>query len=206
MHLKMQKKFERDKSSIVTLDGIERGILPDRILLPLFPIPYEGDIVDSQADELLETISHQARQQLLKYVADSEHSTRQCHDYLSRKLYPKALIDNLITEFQDKKYIDDARYLRILIGSLIDRKKSKRAILTKLRETRLPSVLWETTLNELFKQADNLENLKEQVLKLRLSYAELPLTKQREKIFTSLFRKGFDLEDIHTAWNASKGT
>ncbi len=203
MHLSLTKKFECDRSSIVTLDNIVRGILPDKILLTLFFIPFEGLIPEQQAVELLDIINHQAHQQLLKYISDSEHSSRQCREYLTRKLYQKATIDKLITDFTARKFIDDARYLKLLTESLIERKKSKRAIIAKLRETRLPSELWEEMIGELFNETDNLENLKEQVLKLRVHYAELPLSKQKEKIFVSLFRKGFDLDDVQSAWLAT---
>lgn len=203
MHLSLTKKFERDRSSIVTLDNIVRGILPDKILLTLFFIPFDGVISEQQAVELLDMIKHQAQQQLLKYISDSEHSSRQCREYLTRKLYQKATIDHLVTDFIARKYIDDTRYLHLLISSLIERKKSKRAIIAKLKETRLPSELWQEMVSELFIETDNLENLKEQVLKLRIHYAELPKSKQKEKIFASLFRKGFDLEDVHSAWIAT---
>lgn len=204
MHLKLTKTSERDRNTIIILNQITRGILPDRILLPLFPIPFDAEISEIEADELLALLQSQARQQLLKYLAEREHSSIECRSYLQRKHYPKPLIESLLEEFGEKRYFDDARYVKIMINSLLERGKSKRAIAAKLKESRLPATLWEQALNELYDPGQSLENLKELMLKLRISYRELPSAKQKEKIFASLYRKGFDLDDIHNAWQQTR--
>lgn len=204
MHLKLTKTSERDRNTLVILNQIPRGILPDRILLPFFPIPFEAEIGDSQADELLELLSAQAREQLLRYLAEREHSSIQCRDYLKRKSYPPSLIDALLNEFTKKQYLDDTRYVQILINSLLERGKSKRAIITKLKESRLPATLWEETLEQLIDPEQSLENLKDQMLKLLMRYRELSPTKQKEKVFASLYRKGYELDDIHHAWQQTR--
>ena len=203
MYLKITKKAENDKKSLILIDNQIWGILPDRILLPVYPIPFEGEINNEKTKELLSLIEKQARQQLLKYLSDREHSSLECKQYLKRKQYPTELIDALINEFQEKKYIDDHRYVQILISSLISRKKSKNAITQKLKETRLPVELWKETLNELYNPEEGMENLIEQIVQLQLRYRDLPPSKQKEKIFTSLYRKGFSLNDIHLAWQAA---
>jgi len=204
MHLKLTKISEQDRNCLISLDHIPRGILPDRILLSFFPYPFDGEITEKQAAELLELLNSRAREQLLKYVAEREHSSAQCREYLKRKHYQNSLIDPLLTEFIQKRFIDDARYAELLINSLQERGKSKRAISSKLKEAGLPEQLWATLLSELFDSEQNRNNLADQVLKLRLRYTGLPLNKQKEKIFASLFRKGYDAEDIHHAWQKTK--
>ncbi len=204
MHLKLTKTSERDRNTLVILNQIPGGILPDRILLPLFPIPFDAEISQNEAEELKALLASQAKEQLLKYLAEREHSSIQCRDYLKRKRYPKSLIDSLLLEFVDKHFLDDTRYAKTLISSLIERGKSKRAIEVKLKESQLPAALWEAALSEQFDPEQNLENLKEQVLKLRLRYRELATAKQKEKIFASLFRKGYELDDIHQAWQQTQ--
>ena len=202
MLLKIQKKFEKERNSQVTLDNVCWGILPDRILLPHYPIPYEGEIGEDKAEELVSLISGFARDQLFKYLGDAEHSSRQCADFLKRKKIHPSLIDGLIADFIEKKYISDARFVNILVESLFQRGKSKNYVIGKLRELKMPEELWEKSLKEHYNPEANLENLKEQVLKLKLNYKDLPLAKQKEKIVRSLYRKGFDLDDIFAAWNA----
>lgn len=204
MNLKIQKKFEQDKSSEIIIDNQCWGALPDKALLPLFPIPFEGEIEQAETEQLIEMLHSKAREQLLRYLADSEHSSWQCKEYLKRKSYHPSLINPLLQDFEDKKYLDDARFVRILIGSLIERQKSRTYIIGKLRESRLPASLWEEVLQELYNPEDSLEGLKEQVLKLRLRYSELDEYKQKEKIFASLFRKGFGIDLINRAWNDTK--
>ena len=203
MKLKIQKKIERERNSQVLLNDICWGVLPDRTLLPFYTIPFTGEISDLQAEELISVITGYARELLFKYLAASEHSRSQCQDYLNRKKLHASIISALLAEFVDKKYIDDQRYVSLLISSLIERGKSKNGIISKLRELRLPSELWEAPLNELFDPEASRDNLHELVLKLRLRYADLPKAKQREKIVSSLYRKGFDLDDIFAAWDAT---
>ncbi|PKN71982.1 MAG: hypothetical protein CVU50_09335 [Candidatus Cloacimonetes bacterium HGW-Cloacimonetes-3] len=204
MLLKIKKRFERDRSSQILIDNVSWGVLSDRTLLPLYPLPFEGEINTDAFDELYGLIEKQSREQLLKYLADSEHSSSQCRDYLKRKHVHPSISGKIVTDYLERKYIDDARFVRILISSLVERRKSRTHIVHKLRELSLPSALWEDVLAELYNPEDSLEALKEMVLKLRLQHRELPLPKQKEKVFTSLFRKGFDLELINSAWQASK--
>ncbi len=203
MHLHLTKTSEHDRTTLIILDKIPRGILHDKILLAFFSYPFCGEINDNQANELLQILEKQARQQLLKYLAEREHSSLQCREYLKRKSYSDELINRLINEFLEAKYIDDERYAQLLINSLIERGKSKRAIIQKLKENRLPASLWEDILAESYDPGQNQVNLREQVLKLRLRYAELPESKQKDKIFASLMRKGYDLENIYDAWRTS---
>jgi len=205
MFLKITKKAEKDKNSLIIMDNEIRGILPDRILLTYFPLPFAGEIDGEQGKELLSLIEKNARQQLWKYVSAQEHSSVQCRQFLARKKYSAELIDTLLKEFQTKKYIDDQRYVQILIASLVERKKSKRAIILKLKETHLPTELWEGKLKEIYNSEEEKENLKEQFDKLLFRYRNLPLNKQKEKVFASLYRKGFNLDDIHTVWQENTG-
>lgn len=203
MNLKILKKIEKDRNSQVILDHVCWGVLPDRTLLPLYPVPCETEISDTAAEELIIVIISFAREQLYKYLAAGEHSSSQCSSYLNRRKLHPSVIDLLLSEFLDKKYIDDNRYVRLLISSLIDRGKSRNHIIGKLREQHLPSELWEAPLQELFDPETNANTLQDMVLKLRLQHAELPLGKQKEKVVSSLYRKGFDLDDIFAAWDAT---
>ena len=203
MRLTIRKIFERDRSSQIVIDKVIWGVLSDRTLLPIYPVPFEGEIDTEAFNELCVLIEKVSREQLLKYLADSEHSSSQCRDYLKRKQVHPELIEKLVSAFVEKRYIDDARFARILIASLVERGKSRTHIVFKLRELALPTVLWEDVLNELCSPESSLESLKELVLKLRVQYRELPESKLKDKVFSSLYRKGFDLELIHSAWRAT---
>lgn len=204
MLLKIKKRFERDRSSQILIDNVSWGVLSDRTLLPLYPVPFEGEIATDAFNELCGIIEKHSREQLLKYLAEGEHSSSQCRDFLKRKHVHPSFINSIVTDYLERKYIDDARFVRILISSLVERGKSRTYIVHKLRELSLPSTLWEDVLAELYNPADSLETLKEMVIKLRLQHRELPVSKQKEKVFTSLFRKGFDMDLIHSAWQATK--
>jgi len=114
------------------------------------------------------------------------------------------IVGKIVSDYLERKYIDDSRFVRILVSSLLERGKSRSFIKLKLREYSIAAELGEAALKELYKPEDSMETLKEMVLKLRLQHKELPEYKQKEKVFTSLYRKGFDLEQIQSAWQATK--
>ena len=124
MFLKITKKAEHDKNSLIIMDNEIRGILPDRILLTYFPLPFAGEIDGEQGKELLSLIEKNARQQLWKYVSAQEHSSVQCRQFLARKKYSAKIIKKKNKELKTKKYIHDQRYMQILISSIKKKKKT----------------------------------------------------------------------------------
>jgi SOS response regulatory protein OraA/RecX len=54
--------------------------------------------------------------------------------------------------------------------------------------------------------SQTLDYLKSQILKLVSGYRELPIGKIREKVFSSLYRKGYELDDISIAWHAVRNS
>lgn len=124
----------------VELDGICRGTLPTRVLLPLFPTNFEGKITAEQASELLQIMRKQAFSILVDYLAKAEHSSQQCRNLLQRKEYHAQIIEEALERCRSLNYLDDSRFSEVLINSYVTRKASKRAIIAKLREQQISPI------------------------------------------------------------------
>jgi len=200
MKLKYWKKTER--SAFLSLDDTVWGVLSLRTLHHLYPFASEQEISGQEAQELIKLLQNSAWKQLTDYLAKAEHSEHQCRNFLRRKEYHPQIIDQCIRLCKEKGYLDDARFAGILIKSLFDRGKSRRAITNKLYEHSISPSIYEPIIKDLHDPVAEQEMMKEQIQKLSFRYRELEPYKAKEKIFASLFRKGFSLEAINSAWNA----
>jgi SOS response regulatory protein OraA/RecX len=166
----------------------------------MYPFASALELDEAGAKELIKVLENRVWWLLTEYQAKAEHSERQCREYLSRKEFHHSLIEKSIALAKAKKYIDDHRFAEILIRSLLDRGKSKRFICQKFYAHNISESLYKAMLDEAIDPEESKDNLVKMVEKLRYQHRELPLFKQKEKVFASLYRKGFDLEDISAAW------
>ncbi|MDB5160910.1 MAG: hypothetical protein JWO96_290 [Candidatus Saccharibacteria bacterium] len=72
------------------------------------------------------------RSRSLEWLLGRPHSTREFKDYLRRKKTEAELVDQLITEFSQKGYLDDAKFAAWFIEMRQRRSKSPRAIRSEL--------------------------------------------------------------------------
>lgn len=198
--MKLRTTAKNRYSARVELDGICRGTLPKRVLLPLFPDNFEGEISEAEARELTDTLKKQAFTTLADYLAKAEHSEFQCRNLLLRKEFEPRIVEETLQRCRELNYLDDARFAEVLIRSYINRKASRRAIIAKLREQRVSTELWSGLLEELYPRQQAAENISELLAKYCATHPGLPRQKLKERAFGYLFRKGFDLADIHSAW------
>lgn len=187
-------------TAIIELDSVCRGTLPKKALPANYPELFTGEISAAEGEELLSLLRERAFNLLLDWLAQAERSTLQCRNFLKRKLYHSTIIEDAIARCQEFKYVDDTRFAGVLIRSYVARRASKRAIIAKLREQRVPSSIWEPLMTELYGKEETSENLGELMQKYCVTHRDLPRPKLKEKVFTYLFRKGFELTDILAAW------
>jgi len=196
MILSIWKTTETSRNCLIKIDNSVWGSLSEKALRTLFHYHVGSfDITDSEAKFLQEELLRTAWNNLLNWLARQEHSSNESKDYLKRQHFHASIIDRCLSEAIDKHFIDDARYCRLLIESLIIRNKSPRAIHSKLIEKRLPATLWEPLLGEIYKPQDKKAALMELAEKFYNKYRHLEKRSCYEKCLTALYRKGFELED-----------
>jgi SOS response regulatory protein OraA/RecX len=199
--LRISTRTEAPRTAIIELDKEVWGTLPMRVLLPFLGCEQSGEISDDRREELLELVFEHHRAGLFDYLAKSEHSEWQCKLFLKRKLLHRYLIDRLIDEAKDKNFLSNDRYAEILIRSLAEMGKSRRYIISKLQVQRIPSTLYEPYLLDYLQRDDSLARLETEVKNILLRCSNLPFIKRKEKVFTTLYRKGWEMDLIRAAWD-----
>lgn len=200
MNLRIQKKADRDTRVNISLDNICWGTLPAKVLQSFYPIPFEDEISEIAAEEIKAMILESARTQVLDYLAKFERSEYQTRQYLQKYHYHKSIIQELINDARERSYLDDVRYSELLVRSLCDRQKSKNYIINKLYEQHIPAHIYEAQLAEYLNKDDLKQSVKTEISKLLLRYQKLSPRESKEKIFASLYRKGFDLDLIRSVY------
>lgn len=187
-------------SAFVSLDGLCWGVLPLSTLRHLFPFG-ETELSEAETEELKELLRRRAWQLLLDYLARQEHSKLECNNYLKRHQFHPSIIESCIRQATEKNFLNDNRFAGLYIQSLFERGKSRRQIIVKLKEKGITEAIYEELLEELADPAAQRELLKEQIEALKYRHRELAPPKRREKVFSSLYRKGFSLDEISEVYD-----
>ncbi len=197
MILKIRTRRDSDRNASVAFNNEIWGILPAKILLSLYSVPCEYEISDDEASVLKNQLFEAARTKLLDYLAKQERSEKQAKDYLQRYLFHSSIIEDAISSAKEYKYIDNERYADILIRSLTERNKSRTYIINKLYEQNIPAHIYEPLLEEYTNPEELKLYLGEQINILTLRYKDIEPVLRKQKIVSSLYRKGFDLDLIN---------
>jgi SOS response regulatory protein OraA/RecX len=196
MILSVWKKSEKDRNCLLKIDDSVWGTLSEKALRTLFHYQVGSfDITESEAKFLQEELLRTAWNNLLGWLARQERSSFESTEYLKRLSFHPSIIERCLSEAVSKHFIDDKRYCRLLIESLIARNKSPREIKGKLIDKRLPALLWEPLLAEMYKPQDKKAALREQADLAYRRYRHLDKHACYEKCLTALYRKGFELDD-----------
>jgi SOS response regulatory protein OraA/RecX len=211
MILTFRKRSETDRNSLIEIDDSVWGEMPDKALRTLLAdcglavtlLPLVGSqslrITEQEYEKIGSGIRDFAWQKLLNWLAMQEHSVSECRAYLHRYSIHSTVMASCLEEAIGRNYIDDQRYCRLLIQSLIDRQKSPLQIKAKLIEKRLPSALWQPILTELTTPESKAEILQVQAEKIYRRFCHLERQICKKKCINALYTKGFNLSDARYA-------
>jgi regulatory protein len=115
------------------------------------------------------------RSRSLEWLLGRPHSTREFKDYLRKKKTEVELTDQLIAEFSQKGYLDDAKFAAWFVEMRVRRQRSKRAIRSELLTKGITGEALEAALNS--DEINEEEALKELIAKkgTRSKYREDPV-------------------------------
>ncbi len=160
----------------------------------------KDDELDSERVKQLIKISDEGkvRARALEWLMGRPHSTREFRDYLYRKKAEKDLIEKLVEEFSEKKYLNDEQFARWFAELRKRKNKSLRAIQSELASKGVSSVTIQSVVTELFADSSEKESLEKLVNKLstRPRYKAEP-----QKLIAHLISKGFKYSDIKAVLN-----
>lgn len=131
--------------------------------------------------------------QYLKIKLRTEMEVRKRLD----NLYPQSIVDNVVNKLKEMGFINDSNYVECFIR---DRLKlnpwGKKKIKIELQKKGIDPYLIEE--HHLYKNFDEAEVIKA-LLKKRFKGYELENASQRARVISFFYRRGFLLENIHSA-------
>lgn len=177
----------------IELDEQIRGTLNFRALRKLhlkkeLEIEIEQDFADAIEKEILSLAWHR----LLNWLSYHEKSIAQSRKYLLFLHLAENLAETLIDKAVKLNYINNERFARLLIESLIDKNKSWAEIKSKLYEYQIPSEMTSTLLQELYDQDVQSKVLNDLVDHLCHRWNFEDIKKKEKKVCEYLARRGFD--------------
>ncbi len=155
----------------------------------------KGDVLDDRRIDELKKLSDEGklRSKALEWLMGRPHSTREFRAYLYRKKADKDLIEQLVEEFQSKKYLNDEYFAKWFAEGRLRKNRSTRAIRSELISKGISPVTIQNIVTEL--ETGDTEALKALVNKLRTR----PRYQDEQKLKTYLVSKGFSYQDIKEA-------
>jgi regulatory protein len=130
------------------------------------------------------------RQRALEWVLGRPHSIRELRDYLYRKKVEKDLMEQLVDDFVDKKYLDDRRFAEFFADNRKRKNKSVRAIKSELMAKGISTTIADEVLGE--HETSNKEALKKLIAKIE----NRPRYQEDQKLKAYLVSKGFGYSEI----------
>ena len=140
------------------------------------------------------------RNRTLEWLLNRPHSERELRDYLFKKKCEKELIDALVEEFKDRKYLDDEAFTSWFIDVRKRKNKSKRAIESELRAKGVSPV----TIQSIVIETETNGGEKDSLITLVNKLSSRTRYKDETKLIAYLISKGFRYPDIKEVLNELK--
>jgi regulatory protein len=155
----------------------------------------KNDEIDEQRIKQLKKLSDEGKlkQKALEWIMGRPHSERELRDYLYRKKAEKDLIESIIEEFREKKYLNDEAFASWFVELRRRKNKSSREISSELKSKGISSEIVQTVLAEDEKLDKEALRLLIRKLKNRTRYQD------ENKLKAYLISKGFSYSEIKEA-------
>lgn len=139
-----------------------------------------------------------ARAYVLKLLKFHSRTIFEVSDKLYRKGYNKEIIENLIKDFQERKYLDDKAFAREWVSSKMSLKPEGRYLLRKeLQKKGVCADIIEEVLADETSESDEYEIARTVALNRKKVLGGIDKTKSKKRIYDYLLRRGFDFEMVY---------
>lgn len=158
-----------------------------------YKIEEEQEITVEIYEEILEdTIYRRAKQKALAILKFMDRSESELVAKLKMAHYTEEIVNRTIEYVRSYHYIDDERYATNYIVSRKDTKSRKQIQMELLHK----GISKEVIENIFPKNPDNDKEALKKAIRKKTDDIENLSMEQKQKLFTSLYRKGFSYEDI----------
>lgn len=139
-----------------------------------------------------------ARVYVLKLLKSRPRTIFEVNDKLCGKGYRKEIIENLIKDFRERKYLDDKAFARLWVSSKMSLKPEGRYLLRKkLQRKGVHADIIEEVLADETSASDEYEIARTLALSRKKVLGGIDKTKSKKRIYDYLLRRGFDFEMVY---------
>lgn len=153
---------------------------------------------------MTELLPKRAKKRAMNLLLKNDMTERKLREKLSDNRYPVQCIDDAIEYVKAYNYIDDSRYAKCYIEAKAN-SMSKMTIRNKLIEKGISKVVADAALQSYYEFDPLNVNAEEELIKkLLLKKCQNPKEldyQQRQKLFASLYRKGFSIDKIEKVYD-----
>lgn len=158
---------------------------------------------ETYKDILNNVLVKRGKKRALNILLKGDIPERKLRDKLTENMYPKECIDEIVAYVKGYNYIDDARFARNYIG-MNSSARSRQIIRNKLVEKGISKDVIDEQL-QLYYEEDELnsgieEELLNKLLQKKLKGRVVDSYEEKQKIYASLYRKGFSLSQIEKVY------
>ncbi len=160
--------------------------------------PKPSDFPNPNTEESLQDIRKKAWNSALKKIAKRERSSQDVRKHLESKSFDATIIDSVLQELVEKKWLDDHRFSQVLVRYQGMRGKGPSYIQRKLREKGL--FLRPDEIQKIIEDAQGKNEVSRAREIIERKYPEyLTDLKEKKKAFEALVRRGFSFDTAKKA-------
>ncbi|MBQ6229958.1 MAG: RecX family transcriptional regulator [Eubacterium sp.] len=189
----IEKKGSRN---FVIIDGEKIGFLYDSDIRRLGLI--DGQELDEAAvEELRDILYRRTYNKACSYLETAEYCGAEIRFKLKHNDFADDMIERVIAELYEKKYLDDRRYAEAYIRSY-SATKGRKLIETELAYKKIDRELIREAYEEYLEESEYDEDkVIEDMIRKKYGSADLSDIKVKSKIISYFSRKGFNLDKVN---------
>lgn len=201
--MKITRITKKDSKNVSIYLENDKIILVNYEILLKSGLRKNDDITEYQIESLIkENQRFAVKQRAFRYLGRRLISENELRVKLKQKKYDENIIEEIINDLKEKKYLDDLEFANVFSYENVKNKFwGKNKIKAELIKKGIDNEIISRVLSEKFPEGNDLQNavvLAEKKYKL-LSHRNLEQKKINEKLFSFLFSKGYDYEVIKEA-------
>lgn len=188
--IEIQKK-NKNRLSIFLDDEFAFGL--DNEVVVQFGLK-EGDELSREKIKilLLKEEKKSAKEKAFRYLAGRAHSEKELRIKLLRKGFPKAIVDEVISDLKAQKFIDDEMFALSYVRSrLVNKPVGEILLRHELWQKGIHEEIIEKAVQEAYAEKNQLEIARELMEKRRAHYKNLEEKKRKKRLGDFLLRRGF---------------
>lgn len=156
------------------------------------------EIDENKLSELiLEDEKGKALAKAVKYIGSNLKTEKQLRDYLKKKEYNPATIDNVIDKLKEYDYLNDENFAKAFILTY-SKKYGKLKLKSQLKMKGIKDSIIDSILEDV--QSDSIDLVAKKYMKNKdVTYENL------QKLMRFLYSRGYEFDDINSCVNRLKG-